>query len=327
MRKTMFDVSRLLVITLVAAASLSWSPAMAADSSQNASMQQLLKKAKTDADLRDTVRIEIEGNLDKNLRRLTIYGRGLGIWNGEGQFTLKSKEVVAAIDLLLKEKYYEMPERFAYDEKDADVDMPVKLIRVITVNVAGQSKTVIQDNKGPKSEAFAKLTADLVSVCRKPARTLVNATSLKDGLEKVVNGTLAPETLTVSVNAPELRSLQSQEGQGWQLSIKHASLTLTSVTIEHGVTTLVERALDEAEIKKVAREFLQDGVPDLPSTINTKGYTQLTVAVLNQKVRTMARTFAGEPDQDSKEAAASFASVREMLHAMYKKDVKARAAD
>ena len=81
MRATSFDVSRVLIITLVAAATLSWSPALAADSSQDASMNKLLKNARKDASLRDTVRIEIEGNLDKELRRLTIYGRGLGIWN------------------------------------------------------------------------------------------------------------------------------------------------------------------------------------------------------------------------------------------------------
>ena len=327
MRATSLGVSRVFVITLVAAATVLWSSATAADSPQDASMKQLLKSARKDTSLRDTVRIHVESNLDKKMHLLEIYGRGIGILNGEGQFTLEPKDVVAAIDLLLGAKFSDMPERFAYPDKDEDEEMPVKLYRVITVTVGGTSKTVIQDNKGPKSEPFAKLTVDLMSLCRKPAETLVTASNLADGLEKVAQGTLAPETLTVIVNAPELRSLESQEGQGWQLTVQHGQIVLTSVTIAHGINQVSKRTLGKYEAQKLAQEFLKADVADLPSNINTRGYTQLTVAVLNQKARTMARTFAGEPEQDAKEAAASFNRVREMLFAMYEKGVKARKAD
>lgn len=327
MRATSVEVARILIVTLMAVATLSWSAAAAAENPQDEAFNELLKKARTDESLRETVRMEVEGLVDRETHQLTVYGRGIGIWNKEGQFTLTSKNVVAAIDLLIDAKFSDMPERFAFDEETEHEEKPVQLIRVVTVTVGNLSKTVVQDNKGPKSEPFAKLAADLVSMCRKPAENLVTASSLTDGLEKVATGTLAPETLTVMVNAPELRSLKSQEGQGWQLSIRNAHLELTSVTIAHGVQKVSERALDQVEAKKLVKTLLDAKVADLPTSINTSGYTQLTVAVLNQKVRTLARTFAGEPGKDAMEAAASFGSAREVLHTMYKEGVKARSAD
>jgi hypothetical protein len=93
------------------------------------------------------------------------------------------------------------------------------------------------------------------------------------------------------------------------------------------VRKVSERALDEVEAKKLAKTLLDAKVADLPASINTSGYTQLTVAVLNQKERTLARTFAGEPGKDAKKAAASFGRVREVLYTMYKQGVEARTAD
>lgn len=328
---------RLIVIATLVAMNLSPSttPVYAGDDPSDVAMEKLLKKARKDETARSSVLIEVEGQLDADLHRLNIYGRGIGIWNAESQFTLKSKEVVSAIDLLLKAKFCDMPDRFAFEEVDDErpmpVDderpMPIKMIRAIKVTVGDLSKTVIQDNKGPRSEPFAKLTADLVALCRKPAESVLTASSLEDGLRKIADGLLAPETLTVTVNAPELRSLKSQKGQGWQLTLQHSKLILHSVTLDHGVKKIGERALDAAEVQKLAHELLEADAFELPSNLNTAGYTQLSVAVLDQKMRTMARVYATPPDEGAKAAMESFSTVRKDLYGLYEQGAKKRTAD
>ena len=324
---------RLIVIATLVAMNLppSTTPVHAGDDPSDIALEELLKKARKDESARSSVLIEVEGQLDAGLHQIDIYGRGIGIWNGDSQFTLKSKEVVSAIDLLLQAKFCDMPDRFAFEEVDDERPMPInerpmpiKMMRAIKVTAGGLSKTVIQDNKGPRSEPFAKLTADLVALCRKPAETALTATNLEDGLRKVADGVLAPETLTVTVNAPELRSLKSQKDQGWQLVVRHSKLILHSVTLDHGVNKVGEQTLDAAEVQKLARKLLDAGAPNLPSNLNTAGYTQLMVAVLNQKVRTMARVYATPPDDGAKAAMESFSNIRQDLYLLYKQGAEER---
>ena len=320
---------RLYVIAMLVTMILppSTTPVHAGDDPSDVAKEELLKKARKDEAVRSSILIEVEGNLDTDLHRLNIYGRGVGIWNGESQFNLKSKEVVSAVDLLLRAKFYDMPDRFAYEEADDERPMPVKMMRAIKVTVGGLSKTVIQDDKGPLSKPFAKLTADLVALCRIPAESALTASSLEDGLRKVADGVLAPETLMVAVNAPELRSLKSQKGQGWQLAVQHSKLILHSITLDHGVKKVGEQTLEAAEVERLANKLLDSDAPDLPSNLNTAGYTQLTVAVLDQKVRTMARVYAGPPKDDAKAAMESFSSVRKDLYGLYEQGAKERPAD
>ena len=326
---TALSLPRLIVIAMLVAMGLppSTTPVHAGDDPSDVAMEEFLKKARKDEAARSSVLIEVEGNLDTDLHRLNIYGRGIGIWNAESQFALKSKEVVSAIDLLLQAKFCDMPDRFAFEEVEDEPPMPIKMMRAIKVTVGDHSKTVIQDNRGPRSEPFAKLTADLVALCRKPAESALTASSLEDGLRKVADGVLAPETLTVTVNAPELRSLKSQKNQGWQLAVQHSKLILHSVTLDHGVKNVGERTLEAAEVQKLARALLEAGAPDLPSNLNTAGYTQLMVAVLNQKMRTMARVYATPPDEGAKAAMESFSSIRKDLYGLFEQGAKERPAD
>jgi hypothetical protein len=286
-----------------------------------AEMKSLLEDARKDSEKRNSVRIEVEGQLGADLNQITIYGRGIGIWNGEKQFTADSKAVDQAIGLLLGAKFYELPDRFAYeekkDEKEIERQKPVKLVRIVTVSVGTLSKTVVQDNKGPHSKPFETMTTELVELCKKPAEEGITAVSLEDGLQKVVDGSLAPEALWVSVNAPQLKSLESQDGQGWLLEFRHGILSLRSNILGQGIRDTGERRLTAREAQTLAKQLLGAGLAEMPQNINTAGYTQLAVAVLNHKKKILARQFASPPDEDAKAAEKSFASLRKELFELY----------
>ena len=282
-----------------------------------ASLEKSLEVMHKDSEARNTLRIVVEGDLGQGLTRLTIYGRGIGIWNGERQFALKSKQVREAIDLVIDAKFTGMPERFAFEDEKDERQAPIKLVRVVTVSTGDISKTVLQDDRGPLSKTFESLVEKLVALCREPAEVGLSASSLEDGLEKVAKGRLAPETLVINANAPQIRSFESQAGQGWLLNLQHAILSFRSYVLADGVKEIGERTLPPREVEKLAAELLEAGAPEMPPNVNTSGYTQLSIRVLDQQVRTMARTYATEPDAEAKDAAKSFAGIRSILHDLY----------
>jgi hypothetical protein len=280
-------------------------------------VKKALKNARKSADARGLLRIGIEGQLAPGLSRLEIYGRGVGIWNDERQFELEDKAVKQAIDDLINADFAAMPDRFTHGSSK-DREKPVQLIRVITVDAGGLSKTVTQDSKGPISAPFEKLTAQLVALCRDPSQTGLGASSLEDGLRKVADGTLIREAMRITVNASQLRSLASQTGQGWLMTLRQGTLTLQSHVLDRGYETVVERPITADEARALARELLDDEVYELPSNVNTEGHTQLTVGVLNHRIEVMARAFASPKDATAATAETAFGAVRRTLLEFYK---------
>jgi hypothetical protein len=286
-----------------------------------AAVKKALKGAHKSGGERRLLRIGIEGQLAPGLTRLDIYGRGVGIWNDERQFKLEDKAVREAVDLLLKADFAAMPDRFAFGGSD-DQEKPVQLLRVITVDVGGLSKTVTQDSKGPISVPFEKLITQLVALCRKPSQSGLGASSLDDGLRKVADGTLIPEAMRITVNAPQLRSLASQTGQGWLMTVRQGALTLQSHVLDRGYKTVVDRPITTDETRALARELLDDKVSELPANVNTQGHTQLMVGVLNHRIDVMARPFASPEDAAAMATEQAFGAVRKALFEFYKMAVQ-----
>lgn len=313
--------ARIVVSMLVVACALPAAANGAVDSSA-VSLEKSLEMMRKDTEARSAFRVVIEGRLGQDLHRLVIYGRGIGIWNGKRQFVLESKKVREAIDLLLEAKFAGMPERFAFKEEKDERPMPVGLVRVVTVTTGSTSKMVLQDDRGPLSKTFESLVENLVALCEEPAAEGISASSLEEGLKKIAKGQLAPETLLINVNAPQLRSLKTQEGQGWLLDLQHGILSLRSNVLDEGVRGIAERALSLREVEKLAGSLLEAGASELPPQINTSGHTQLTIRVLDQKVRTMAREYATEPDETAKTAEKSFLKVRSTLHDLFMSELQ-----
>ncbi len=278
-----------------------------------------------------TIRVEASGRLAKDVHSLTVYGRGIGIWNGERQFTLKDEELGEILELLVKGGVADMPELIGGEEEDDEGDghekpldrhpprgeAPRYLLRTLTVTVGDSSRTVIQEAEVPEARPFVTLLSRLVELCRKPAAGGVVAPDLATGLKMVAEGTLAPETLTVFVNAPQLRSLPSQEGQGWILDIRHGWLEDATQVLGRGVVHKRKVRMAPEDVRKLAASLLKAGAASLPARINTPGYTQLTVKVLDQKVSVMARTYAVQPDAAAKKEAETFARVRRILAGLH----------
>jgi len=238
------------------------------------------------------LRIEVEGFLDAGARSLTVYGRGFGVWNRARQIKLSGKQVRKCLKILKKSGFLSMPERIVGSKPPGEV---TQLLRSVTLVIGEHRHKVEQDNKAPESQPFREMVAAIVAVCRPSAEKGVTATDLTDGLRKIADGALAPELLEISANAPELRSLPDQAGQGWLVQLRHGALAFTPHSLANGYGAPTRRALTESAVRDLARLLIREKVSSWPGNLNLPGYLQLSVRVLDRHVDIMARRFAGRP--------------------------------
>ena len=293
---------------------------------RQAKLEAALKESIQDPAKYRCLRIDVQGFLGHGLRAVSVYGRGFGVWNRERQITLTRAQIRTCLKALETSHFTSMPDRIAGDEpeetrtstkeKEGMEKNVTQLIRSVTLVVAGMTKTVEQDNKAPESEALKKMADAIVAVCRPAANKGVIAKDLRDGLQKIAKGTLAPELFRISINAPELRSLKSQDHQGWKLSIAYARLTVQKWTLQHGLGKPVHRWLSDDEIRNLAHTLEASGAASLPLNLNVPGYLQLSIGVLNRHRSIMARRYASRsaPQPD---ALHNFLKIRESFFNLF----------
>jgi len=309
------------------------------ESNEGARLESALEHALANPQELASVRIEADGRLAPGLHFLTLYGRGIGFWNRERQFELSERKVKNAIQIILRRHLCRLPEHIGGEEEPEDERHPRPLdrrngkaprflLRALIVTAGSQSRTIVQETEVPEAKPLVDGLSELAALCRKPAAKGRTATSLEDGLTLVAQGKLAPEALTISVNAPELRSLKNNSGQGWTLRIEHGRIHTQSQELGKGYVTLTDRPMEPNAIRRLAKELLNANAVALPNQVSTPGYLHLRIGVLSHSIQVMARTFAGTPTPESRQATKTFASVRALLRSSWKESTeRSKAAE
>jgi len=296
---------------------------------QGARLEALFKDALHHPEKRDLIRIEASGQLASDLHFLTLYGRGIGFWNRERQFRLDDKQVAMAIRIVLKHKLARLPENIGGEEEEETVvhgdaarppherngKNPQRLLRTLILSAGELSRPIVQEAEVPEAAALEKGLSELASLCRKPAAKGIAAHDLEEGLALIASGKLAPEALVLSVNAPQLRSLKDNTGQGWILRIEHGRIIAQSQTLDAGYRTVTNRLMEPKEVRELAKRLLAAGVQTLPGQVNTPGYLHLRLRVLSSSTQVMARPYASKP---TPEAVSAFSPLRSYLHSIWK---------
>jgi hypothetical protein len=285
---------------------------------------QLEMALKHEKDL-DQVIIEVQANpVSDGFKTLTIYGRGLGIWESSKQFELKEKKVRQALKLFKTHDFFSLPERAIGPAPTPASSGPASnarlmLVRSVTLTIGSISKTTYQDNKTFESPQLRDLVHELGEIGRKSARKGTGCSSLDSGLKMIADGTLAPETLSLTASAPEMRNLPSQDGQGWMLKISHARVEANSHDLSDGWAKPLERPLDPTEAEKLVTVIAKSGFPEMPINLKAPGYTDVTITVLNHHHQIQAREFAREMADGEETFVKDFLKIRGVLHSLWEK--------
>ena len=118
----------------------------------------------------------------------------------------------------------------------------------------------------------------------------IAAASLDEGLAAVADGTLAPETLRLTLHEkPELGTA----GTGVLLRLRGRELSVRRFATGSGYGPPREVELGEEDLRALAGRLAALSPARLPANLHAPGYLDLTLEVLGHRIAVQARRFAG----------------------------------
>lgn len=233
--------------------------------------------------------------------QVEIFGNGVMIWNGESQTRLPAIGVRGFIYRVHESGFADMPATFGGKAPEQPVPArleskaPLRILCEFEVEIDAQRKRVEQLDSGEQSDELLDLSRTFLAKCRRRAVLGVSAQDLGDGLAKVSERELAPETFKMTfTEKPELS--QSDEG-GLLLKTRGRRMVARRHNRSSGFGKPVEMQLTQAAFADLVRQLAARGADAMPINLYAPNYIDLTIEVLNHRTSIQARQFAGlEPD-------------------------------
>lgn len=292
------------------------------------------EESKTDVDSAEVLRAEIERALsdpsaraslematecqgDAGMRTVQVFGNGVGIWQNSRQFLLTPEDVssLAALyrdaDFAAMKPVYggrEVPDPRRPD--DPAVSNALMVICRVTIAAGGSSKEVVQLAKGTKSVELRRLAEGLLAGCAPLARRGVEASDLRDGLEKVSSGDLAGEAITLMLHRRPLR------GAGFLMRLAGGVATTRPHDPASGYGREVALRLGPGDLGPLGQTLAELDPDGLPISLYATDYTDLVIEVLNRKKSVQARQFAGMTPTTHGDRQEDFDRIFEALYAL-----------
>ena len=310
-----------------AASTGSTEPAAAPDDAA-AGLRQALARAETDPAVRESLRLAVECRVDSEFQSLQVFGPDLGIWNDERQFNLDPERVRALLAALraadfpgLADSYGGAPSPPKPEPGGAD-DGGEAMATVLTCRIdlalGGHEKQVVQLARGEQSPVLKQLAHDLLAVGEEAARAGgVGAANLREGLEKIARGELAPETWRLVLHSKPEEVGGSGETPGFLLTVSGPLASTREYDPATGYAEPVVLELAPEEVAALARELAAHDPGPWPVNLWAPDYVDLSVEVLNHERAVQARRFAGLAPDAHGQRQRDFEAVREALQRLH----------
>ena len=238
----------------------------------------------------DDVEIDASWQLESGPNRsVRIWGSGLGIWEKTVQFRLSREQVVSVLKMLLDAKVGTIPQPGAKPPAPV-AKAPIQLRGELTV-VAGDVRFHRQQvTKGEQSEALAALVTRILEFSEKAAADGMRASNLQDGLAKVADGTLAPQTFSAVVRRAGDRE-HEPGGESFLLRMEGRRVTDRLMPKGQLPPPARELTLSDADFRKLVLRLREDDPESLARNTYAPVYTDVTVAVLGHDKNVPARAY------------------------------------
>lgn len=224
-----------------------------------------------------------------------IYGRGLGIWNRQVQFSVTKQQILDMLRHLKKAKFAAMPQRFGgldFKGPGPRPGVPEVLVGEVTLVIGAKRKSVFQLGGGKQSAELAKLAATIINACVEPAKTGLRegrwAKDLSDGLRKIAQKKLDPLTLSLLVHRIQG---QGTGPTGWLMRVEGTTVTV-QVRGKRGYGRKIVYEMPRKQLEAMIDLLLKNHADQLPINLYANDYTDLRIEVLDKEKSMQARKFA-----------------------------------
>jgi hypothetical protein len=223
----------------------------------------------------DSVCLKVKRIEDEKESSVTIYGDGLGVnWQGK-QYKLPEKQRLALLGKLKDAKFMEMPEYFGeqpWDFKEGMAKTASHGHGSVSLQIGNQSKATTQLGNGELSEQFSRLTNELLSTCEVEAVSVISASNLADGLQKILDDKI------------DVRAMKIEVGYGRSVAFHTLRIEGRAAEI-HGTDYWAKRfsgrdTLKADQLKAFIKVLQKDKFTELPDRIVTQyDYDHVSVRV------------------------------------------------
>lgn len=259
---------------------------------------------------------------DKDARRsLEVFGSGVAVWNNQRQFRLPVSDVSHLLGLLEKADFVGMEKQYG-GRKSSGLEKPKpRGATVVTcqvrLNLDGLMKGSAQLLKGDQSEALKALAKDILDFRQEKGEQGVTAADLREGLEKLSAGELAPDVLTLILHRKPERPSTTTEGFLFRLS--GSRVTTRTFDSSEGYSETKEAELTPAEFEELARVLANADPASLPDNLWADSYTDLSIELLDKKKSIQARQFARLTPSTHGKLQLDFNSIYNSLYAIHQR--------
>jgi hypothetical protein len=289
-----------------------------------AGLRRALAHAITDRAGWDTLDLFVECRTDGGLSSARVFGSGIGIWNDERQFLVDPDQIGSLLRALQSADFPGMEDTYGGSPRPARPPggaMVKVAVCGIELNLGGYDKKVVQLAQAEQSLKVKELADELLEICQAPARLGVTAASLRDGLEKIARGELAPETLRIVLHRKPERK---EDPPGFLLRVAANRVTTRAYEPARGYGDPIVLHPHPAELQSLARELAARDPATWPSNLYAVEYTDLSIRVLNHEKAIQARQFAGMAPSAHGPHQRAFEEVFEILQELHRKTLGLR---
>ncbi len=275
-------------------------------------MEEALDRARAPGGTWHELHVATECADDASYERVELFGNGVGIWQGRRQFELDRDRLAAVLDLFRAAGFAGMPEMFGSEEDEIPVPQrpgpsggpggagepepgPDAVLRVTCRVLLTLDRVTKQSNQlsdGPQSEALHRLAEGILDLCREAGEGGLRALDMADGLKKVAEGRLAPETLSLLLHHKPAEAAIERGEPAFLMRLRGERVTVRPFLGTRGYGDPAVLVLDREQVSRLANLLAGNGLGTLPANLYAEHYTDLTVDLLDQHAEVQARQFA-----------------------------------
>ena len=252
-----------------------------------------------------------------------VFGDGVALWNRDTQFRLSRQQVVAVMRLVRRARFGAMSPRIGGEgekekQNDARPEEPPARGRV-SVSLAGMTRAVRQREEGESAEALKELAESVLRLCEPASKTGIAVASLSEGLQKLADGTLAPQGFELLVHRDVDPADASSGEASWLLRVAGRRVTDRVQPKARGPFSFREMTLTAAEFAQIIELLRAANVAAIPQSVWAPQYTTVRVQVLGRLRMIMARRFTGMSPETHGEQQKSFDRIAEAMEGFHRR--------
>jgi hypothetical protein len=282
---------------------------------EEAGLRRELRRAVAGRRVPGSLSLLVECRRDSGFAALRVFGDGIAIWNDERQFRLDGEQIAGLLRALQEADFPALEDTYGGPRpRPRESEMATIVTCRIELALEGFVKRALQMDKGEQSPVLKELAEELLAACEAPALSGVTADGLRDGLEKIARGELAPETWVIVAH---LKPEDPAREAGFLLRVLGAEVSVQAYDARTGYREPALRRLGQEEIRRLAAELAARDPSSWPVNLYAQDYTDLSFQVLNRGKSIQARRFAGMEPGTGGPPQRAFEEVWALLEALH----------